>query len=234
MIGGFRYRLLDGGPRRSVDVDYHWEGDLDAKQREVIILLRAKLLPEVRARYGYDGSVGPAKGPDAESVFVRTIETAFPRPSSPGTPIIVPVEITRIICLDAPVVRTVKGTVCLTASDADMIESKVISLLNRIHVRVQDIVDLFLFRDTFLSDSGRRLGRKLSQLKIEDAAVERTVSGLVRNRVVHVRAIDRVIEEQLDEAVAANIMAAGGGAKVFDVALEEVAQQLRGAKDVET
>ena len=36
LIGGFRYRLLDGSARRSVDVDYHWEGDLVAKQREVI------------------------------------------------------------------------------------------------------------------------------------------------------------------------------------------------------
>lgn len=28
LVGGFRYRLLDRGVRRSVDIDYHWAGDL--------------------------------------------------------------------------------------------------------------------------------------------------------------------------------------------------------------
>ena len=30
LIGGFRYRLLDASCRASVDIDYHWEGDLDS------------------------------------------------------------------------------------------------------------------------------------------------------------------------------------------------------------
>ena len=28
LIGGFRYRLLDNSQRFSVDIDYHWEGNL--------------------------------------------------------------------------------------------------------------------------------------------------------------------------------------------------------------
>ena len=28
LIGGFRYRLLDNSQRFSVDIDYHWGGDL--------------------------------------------------------------------------------------------------------------------------------------------------------------------------------------------------------------
>ena len=176
LIGGFRYRLLDNGARRSMDIDYHWEADLTAKQQEVVELLRASLPPEVRARYGLEVSVGPAKGPDAESVFVRTVQTAFHDASAPATPIRVPVEVTRIACLDRPEVRTVKGTVCLTVSDADMVESKLLALLSRIYVQAQDIVDLFLFQDTFPPDSDRRLGTKMSQLKMEAAFVQRALA----------------------------------------------------------
>lgn len=40
LIGGFRYRLLDNSHRFSVDIDYHWGGDLEAKQRELLSLWR--------------------------------------------------------------------------------------------------------------------------------------------------------------------------------------------------
>ena len=36
LIGGFRYRLLDRSVRMSNDIDYHWEGDLDQKQLDLI------------------------------------------------------------------------------------------------------------------------------------------------------------------------------------------------------
>ena len=38
LIGGFRYRLLDNSQRLSVDIDYHWGGDLESKQRELLSL----------------------------------------------------------------------------------------------------------------------------------------------------------------------------------------------------
>lgn len=227
LIGGFRYRLLDGSARRSIDVDYHWEGDIEAKQQEVIALLQTRLLPDVQVRYGYEGAVGPVKGPDAESPLVRTIETVFRRVHTAEGAIVIPVEITRIVCLDPAVVRTVKGTVCLTASDADMIESKVISLLNRVYVRAQDFVDLFLFQDAFIPDSNRRLRNKLSQLKLPDASIEGTMSSLLRNRVLHIRAIEQVLEEQVDEAVAATLREAGGGSTMFDTVYDILGAQLR-------
>ena len=40
LIGGFRYRLLNASCRSSVDIDYHWEGDLDRKQVEIVDVLR--------------------------------------------------------------------------------------------------------------------------------------------------------------------------------------------------
>ena len=47
LIGGFRYRLLNGSARASIDIDYHWEGDLQQKQVEIVAVLRGKLLPSL-------------------------------------------------------------------------------------------------------------------------------------------------------------------------------------------
>jgi hypothetical protein len=40
LVGGFRYRLLDGSARFSADVDYHWSGDGEVKKNELAALLR--------------------------------------------------------------------------------------------------------------------------------------------------------------------------------------------------
>ena len=57
LIGGFRYRLLDASCRTSIDIDYHWEGDLDQKQREILDVLRKRLLPEVKRQFAFDGDI---------------------------------------------------------------------------------------------------------------------------------------------------------------------------------
>ena len=44
--------------------------------------------------------------------------------------------------------------------------------------------------------------------------------------------LDRVIEEQLDHAVAANVQEAGGGGMVFDAALNAVSKRLGTGRDV--
>ncbi len=106
LIGGFRYRLLDASCRASIDLDYHWEGDLDRKQAEITAMLRKRLLPEVQWRTGYDGTIRPASGPDAQSPAVRSVEMAFYRASEPGSRIEIPLEITRIARLDPPAGRT--------------------------------------------------------------------------------------------------------------------------------
>ena len=83
LIGGFRYRLLNASARTSTDIDYHWEGDLQRKQMEIVDVLRSKLLPEVKRQFGYDGDIRPGGGPEAESPAVRTVETAFYRVANP-------------------------------------------------------------------------------------------------------------------------------------------------------
>ena len=47
LVGGFRYRLLDRAVRLSVDIDYHWMGDLAAKQQALAELFRRRLLEQL-------------------------------------------------------------------------------------------------------------------------------------------------------------------------------------------
>ena len=225
LVGGFRYRLLSARCRTSIDIDYHWEGDLARKQADIIELLRKKLLPEVKTRLGYDGSIQPATGPETDSPIARVIDMAFYRLPE-GHRIEVPVEITRIQCSDSPIVRTVEGTVFLTASDADMIESKVIALFNRTFLEERDIVDLFLYQDSFVEDSAQRLQAKLAKLGISSTAIADRFTGLLLNRAVHIRALDEIIENQVEAAVVANLKASGGGGMVFDAVVAMLKDKL--------
>lgn len=232
LIGGFRYRLLSASCRTSMDIDYHWEGDLASKQADIVDLLRKKLLPEVKTRFDYDGAIDPATGPETDSPAVRVVDMAFYRPGPAGATapaghrIEIPVEISRILCSDPPVVRTAGGTVFLTASDADMIESKVIALFNRVHLEARDIVDIFLFQDTFAPDSAKRLAAKFTQASLSLKAIGEMMNKLKANRNQHVRTIDRIIGEQMDDAVAANIKSAGGGTMIFNTVLDILQDKL--------
>jgi hypothetical protein len=220
MIGGFRYQFLNESARRSQDVDYHWEGDLDRKQKELISLFRRKLLPEVMKSYGYDGTVFPATGPDADSPFVKIVETTFYQPHVAGSRIEIPVEITRIACLDGPIVRTVDGVVYLSVSDADMIESKVVSLFNRLWIEGRDFVDIFLFQNQFAPDAARRIQTKFAKIGISAAHVANCLRKIIENREGHIRDIKAIIDDQVEPHVAANIAAGGGAARVFDSVIE--------------
>lgn len=216
LIGGFRYRLLNASPRASTDIDYHWEGDLQRKQIEIVEVLRAKLLPEVKRQLGYDGDIRPGSGAAIESPAVRIVEMAFYRAPEPGSRIEIPLEITGIPRLDAPIVHTIAGTVYLSVSDADMIESKVLACLNRPFVQVRDVLDLFLFQDAMRPDAPRRLSQKLRELALSVPQALQRLDMLAENRTVHVRGIDRLLAEQVDPAVTANLRLAGGAATVWD------------------
>ena len=71
LIGGFRYRFLDQSARLSHDIDYHWEGDLEAKQAELVILFARRLLPEIKHRLGFDGEARAAGSGEGRTVGVR-------------------------------------------------------------------------------------------------------------------------------------------------------------------
>lgn len=216
LVGGFRYRLLNESARASNDIGYHWEGDLQEKQMEVVEVFRNKLLPEVKRQLGYDGDVRSATGPDAESPVVRTVELAFYRVTEPESRIEIPVDIIGVARLDMPMVRTVEGTVFLTLSDADMIESKILACLARSFLQVRDVLDIFLFQDALRPDSPRRLSQKLSKRALPPAEAIERLNKLANNRTVHVRGIERLLDEQVEPAVTGNLRAAGGGEMIWD------------------
>jgi hypothetical protein len=219
LIGGFRYRLLDRSERFSVDIDYHWDADLDAKQQELLRLCRRIVLGQVRRDLGYEGSVSLRQGPDADSPEARFIDLRFWKESFS---VEIPVEITRILCLDPPIVRTAEGVVHATPSDADLIESKLIAVLGRVFIQHRDLVDVFLYGNNLRPDAASRLARKLSRLQLNPATVERRLRDLQENPDYHGRAVQKVIDEQMTPVVAAQMNVGGGGRMIFHTALELV------------
>lgn len=214
LIGGFRYRLLDGSCRRSQDIDYHWEGDLAEKQRSVAELLKRRLLPEIKRKIGYDGDVRCGGEPMGESPVVEVVELAFYALDRPGSRLEIPLEITRIPCLDRPMVRTVDGTVYLTVSDADMVESKAIALLNRPFTQARDFLDLFLFQNQLQQDSDNRLKQKFQMMSLSPRVIVKRLDHLSEMAAVHEREIDQIIETQVDPNTADHLTVAGGGKMV--------------------
>jgi hypothetical protein len=226
LIGGFRYRLLDESVRTSDDIDYHWGGDLAEKQRELVALFRRSVLPEVRRRFHMDGQADPLTGPDADSPAVRIVDLAFWQAGTDFGRIEIPVELTRIPCADPIAVRTAGGTIYPTVSEADMIESKILAIFNRLFLKHRDIVDVFLFHDRLLPDSKQRLRAKLQTLNLPLAAVKKTIADLRQHADYHSRAIQAVIDTQLDTVVAEQMKEAGGGKTVLNAVLSVLHKHL--------
>ncbi len=216
LIGGFRYRLLDNSQRFSVDIDYHWEEDLCAKQREMLSLCRRVILGQVRRELGYEGSALPRAGPDADSPNASFVDLRFWKGN---VHVEIPLELTRIVCLDPPTIRTAGGTVYATPSDADLIESKVIAVLNRLFLQHRDLVDLFLFGDRLLPDSAARVKNKLATLQLPRETIARRFEDLKQHREYHATAIQKVIDEQMELTAARQMDAGGGGCAVLDSVL---------------
>lgn len=219
LIGGFRYRFLNASVRISNDIDYHWDGDLKEKQRELTDSFKRRLLLEVSRLLGYSGSVSAHTGPDADSPVVRVVDLSFWKDDVPYSRIEIPVEVTCIRCVDQIEVRTVEGTIYATASEADMIESKVIAILGRITLRHRDILDVFLFQDCFRSDSAQRLKSKLQALMIDDNDLENSMSDLRKDSDYHAKAIQEVIDTQLEAEAAAQLNDTGGGITVLNAVM---------------
>jgi hypothetical protein len=215
LVGGFRYRLLDRGQRRSADIDYHWEGDLASKQRDLIALFERRLLPVMARQLGLQGTAAPARHSGDDSTSVATIDLAFWRLGSTLGRIEIPVDITRIECVDPPTARTADGIIYRTASDADMLESKVIAILGRTFLEHRDLLDLYLFASHAAADAPRRIQRKLARLQVDGGTIRRRLEDLDRSAARHAKALDAVIRDQLDPVPAATLTDAGGGMTVL-------------------
>jgi hypothetical protein len=216
LIGGFRYRLLDNSQRFSVDIDYHWGGDLEAKQRELLGLCRRVILGQVRRELGYEGSAFARKGPDADSPSAKFIDLRFWKSD---VQVEIPLEITQIVCLDPPTIRTAGGTVHATPSDTDLAESKIIAVLNRIFLQHRDLVDVFLYGDKLRPDSRARLKEKMAMLELSPEAIACRLKDLQENREYHAAVIQKVIDEQVETTAAQQMSTGGGGRAVLDSAL---------------
>jgi hypothetical protein len=211
LVGGFRYRLLDRAARRSVDIDYHWSGDLDTKQRELTDLFGRRLLPDVRRRFGLDGSV---RASPIESPAAAVIELAFWSIGTDLGRLEIPIDIIRMECLDPPTVRTADGILYRTASNADMLEAKVLAVVGRTFLEHRDLIDIFLFASHAAPDVAERLSRKLGSLNTGAATIAKRLAHLRSDNARHVAAVDHVIREQLDDEAAESLRLAGGGALV--------------------
>jgi len=224
LVGGFRYRLLDRAARRSVDIDYHWCGDLDTKQRELADLFGRRLLPDVRRRFGLDGSV---RASPIESPIAAVVELAFWSIGTDLGRLEIPIDVIRLECLDPPTVRTADGILYRTASNADMLEAKVLAVVGRTFLEHRDLIDIFLFASHAAPDATERLTRKLGSLRIGPEIVARRLADLRSNDARHVAAVDQVIHEQLDDEAGASLRLAGGGALVLS-AVSRLLTQLLG------
>lgn len=224
LIGGFRYRLLDQSARQSLDIDYHWSGDLSQKQSEVLELSRRRLVPQFRRELGFDAVAEIPTGPEFESPTARFIE--FRLWKQRGEHIVLPIEITRILHVDSTIVRTAEGVVYPTASDADLIEAKVLAVFNRLFLQHRDLVDIFLFGDRFTANSRERIRDKLQKLGVHPDFVRKKWADLVDHTEFHAKATQGIIDTQMEVQAAAQVNTGGGGYSVFTRARELLARNL--------
>ncbi len=226
LIGGFRYRFLNSSIRTSADIDYHWVGDLEEKRDKLADLFRRVTLPDIARRYGYVGRVDAGMNPSIESPFVKVVNLSFWKDNIPESRLEIPVEVTRIACLDPIAIRTAGGTVYATTSEADMIESKVIALFNRTSLQHRDILDLFLFRDHFINDSDKRLKIKFRDHGFTPSDIKRHMLALIKDRDYHSKAVQAVIDMQLEANSAAQLNDSGGGIMVFEEVIKTLQKVL--------
>lgn len=224
LAGGGRYRFVDGSARLSADIDYVWNGDLSLKRDEVVRALQRTLPPELKRRFRLDSSVYALDPPGVDSMRVKTLEVATWGNDPASRRIEVPVDIVSIPCVDPPTAETVEGVVCLVASDADMVECKVLSALERNPPAARDWVDLFLFGGQAHPDAPARFSRKCIDLQLQATQVAAAYARVLASRDIVCAGIAQVLREQVEGAVADNVEQAGGAELVWTRALEVVAR----------
>ncbi|MCA9184675.1 MAG: hypothetical protein R3E01_19915 [Pirellulaceae bacterium] len=189
--------------------------------------LRGNVVPEIRRQLGHDGDVRGVAGPSADSPAVCSLELAFYPTATVGSRIEIPFQITPIPCFDRPTVRTVAGTVFLTTSDADMIESKVVAIICRRFVQARDILDLFLFQSTLKGDSDTRVLEKFRGLSLSAKDVRDRLGHLDDMSSVHIREVDQIIASQVEPSVGSNLLTAGGAPMIWEAVMDVILNRLR-------
>jgi hypothetical protein len=101
-----------------------------------------------------------------------------------------------------------------------MIESKIVAVFNRITLKHRDVVDIFLLRDSLLKNSSARLKAKLQLLDISGEHISKRIKDLREHSEYQTRAIQNIIDTQLDTAAANQINDAGGGGLILRTVLD--------------
>jgi len=217
LVGGFRYRLLNNSIRLSTDIDYHFNGNLSQKRTELLSLFKRRLIPEVKRTFGFDGTVDEMPSPnESES---KTIGLAFYNLEKSIGRIEIPIDLTKITFIDKPETRTINGTIYLTVSDADMVESKILALLLRVYKQERDLIDLFLFKSSLADNVSQRLHQKMSKLGLALRDLEKLIASLKDNRSRHIKVLNQILETQVEEGAQQAIKMGGGAGSIFDTVL---------------
>lgn len=225
LIGGSRFYLLDRSSRFSRDLDYDTSEELAVKQAAVLRVLQTKLVPDLAERFGVETLVAPLEGKDA-SPSVHELQVAF-RPEGWERPVVVSVQILSIVSLDGQENRLFEGTMVPTVSDADLVESKVIAIFNRIHLAHRDLVDLFLFQHGLRPDSAGRMQAKLARLGIGADLVARQLADFREHPDFHAKGIGQIVREEVEPIQARRLEESGGGRAILEAVRAILEHRLR-------
>jgi hypothetical protein len=198
LIGSFRYRFLDGSIRFSSGVDFYWEDDLTEKQAELLSFFQRQIVPEVSHRLGYQGRLLQIDVRDEGLSPTRVIALMLSDSKGLQADIVIPITLTRVVCLDSPAIRTMEGVVYPTISDADMIETTVLSLFHRKTIDEQDLFDLFFFERMLVPHCAQRIVEKMVRTSLPASLVKERYLSIVAARETHLSAIQEIIDAQLD------------------------------------
>lgn len=234
LVGGSHYSVLKESSRISRELDYRTEGDLTAQRARVLCAIRERVIPDLKRRYGVDAIAGESDDKEP-SPFVRSLQVAFNAPGLPK-PVVVGVDcvdINLIPLADEATYVVLDGTIIPTISDADMVESKILSIFNRVFLEYRDIVDVFLFQADLRKDSAERLLIKFSKLGLDGDAIARRMKSMYENFEVHASGVDGVLESDFEEKQLQYLRAQGGGTGILRKVLELLSGrlQLPGGKD---
>jgi hypothetical protein len=171
--------LLDNNSQRfSIDIDYHWDENLREKQKQVEDNCNRVVLREQKRQFKYEGSASRRTGPGADSENAAFVDL---RVWKEGLGFEISIGLTKIIRFDPAAIRTVNGTVYATPSDADMIEAKILAVLNRVYLQHRDFVDIFLYGNTLRPDSPERVKKKIQALAISADSIQKRIQDLNKN-----------------------------------------------------
>jgi hypothetical protein len=101
-----------------------------------------------------------------------------------------------------------------------MIEGKILAVLNRVYVQHRDFVDIFLYGDRLRPDSAVRVKPKIQVLALNPDSIRKRLEDFDKHAQYHSKAIQKVIDTQVDSPAADQLNSGGGGATVLAESLK--------------